>query len=224
MNIPVEVLGVCGSPVRDGNVQALLEKALRSREEPGVSWHMINLADLKVKDCIHCNWCLRKQEGEKRCSIEDDMASIYPRLEKADVLILASPVYFGRLSGHLAAFIDRMRIYVHGNQTMGRMHNKVGGSLAVAWFRLAGTEMTLLTINQLFYALNMVIASPEFGLQGGSVFSSLDGTGRREGDDKRLALKDEIGVASAISTVSRAVELARIIKAGESLLDTGSYD
>ena len=82
--------------------------------------------------------------------------------------------------------------------------------------------MTLITMNQLYYALNMVIASPDLGLQGGSAFSSLVGTGRREGDDKRLVLKDEMGVASAISTISRAVELARIMKVGESQLKTGS--
>jgi multimeric flavodoxin WrbA len=223
MTLQIEILGVCGSPVKNGNVQVLLEKALQSqREEPGVNCDMITLAELDVGDCIHCNWCLKKQEGNKRCSVEDDMASVYPRLEKADILILATPVYFGRLSGHLASFIDRMRIYVHGNATMGRMRNKVGGSIAVAWFRFAGTEMTLLTMNQLYYALNMVIASPDLGLQGGSAFSSLVGTGRREGDDKRLVLKDEMGVASAASTVSRAVELARIMKAGESLLNTGS--
>lgn len=219
MTTHIDILGVCGSPVKDGNVQVLLEKALQSQgEEPDVSCEMITLAELDVSDCIHCNWCLRKQDGEKRCSIEDDMAFIYPRLEKADILILATPVYIGRLSGHLASFIDRMRVYVHGNMTMGRMRNKVGGSIAVAWFRFAGIEMTLLTINQLFYALNMVIASPDLGLQGGSAFSSLGGTGRREGDDKRLVLRDEMGVASAVSTVSRAVELTRIMKAGESLL------
>jgi multimeric flavodoxin WrbA len=225
MTQQIEILGVCGSPVKDGNVQALLEKALQSQqEEPGVSCDMITLAELDVGDCIHCNFCLRKQKGDKRCSVEDDMASVYPCLEKADILILATPVYFGRLSGHLASFIDRMRIYVHGNVTMGRMRNKVGGSIAVAWFRFAGTEMTLLTMNQLYYALNMVIASPDLGLQGGSAFSSLVGTGRREGDDKRLVLRDEMGVASAISTISRAIELARIMKAGESLLSTGSSD
>jgi multimeric flavodoxin WrbA len=223
MTQQIEILGICGSPVKNGNAQALLEKALQSQqEEPYVSCDIITLAELDVGDCIHCNFCLRKQKGNKRCSIEDDMASVYPRLEKADILILATPVYIGRLSGHLASFIDRMRIYVHGNVTMGRMRNKVGGSIAVAWFRFAGIEMTLLTMNQLFYALNMVIASPDLGLQGGSAFSSLGGTGRREGDDKRLVLRDEMGVASAVSTVSRAVELARIMKVGEGQLKTVS--
>jgi hypothetical protein len=83
---------------------------------------------------------------------------------------------------------------------------------------MAGLEMALITMNQFFYAVNMVIASSEMGLQGGSAFSSLDGMGRRDGDDKLLVLRDELGIASATTTVARAVELARIIKAGTSPL------
>lgn len=216
----VRILGICGSPVRNGNVEALLEKALHSQDnQPGVSYEIITLAGLEVGDCIHCNFCLRKQKGNRRCSVEDDMAAIYPRVEEADVLLLATPVYFGRLSGHLAAFIDRMRVYVHGNLTAGRLRNKVGGSIAVAWFRFAGLEMALLTMNQFFYAVNMVIAAPDLGLQGGSAFSSLGGTGRREGDDKLLVLRDDLGVTSAVSTVSRAVELSRLIKAGTAAIE-----
>ncbi|MBN2026483.1 MAG: flavodoxin family protein [Actinobacteria bacterium] len=215
----VRILGICGSPVRGGNAEALLERALHSQDEdPGVSFEIISLAGGGVGDCIHCNWCLRKQEGDRRCSVDDDMTAMYPLIEEADVLIFATPVYFGRLSGHIAAFIDRMRVYVHGNISAGMLRNKVGGSIAVAWFRMAGLEMALITMNQFFHAVNMVIASPDLGLQGGSAFSSLQGMGRREGEDKLLVLRDELGVASAASTVSRAVELSRITKAGTAVL------
>jgi multimeric flavodoxin WrbA len=215
MTPEVRILGICGSPVSEGNVAILLEQALRSQDDqPGVNYRTISLGNREVGDCIHCNWCLSKQKGGRRCSLKDGMVDIYPMVEEADALILATPVYFGRLSGHLAAFIDRMRVYVHGNISAGMLRNKVGGSIAVAWFRFAGLEMALLSANQFFYAVNMVIASPDLGLQGGSAFSSLGGAGRREGDDKHLVLKDELGVAGAVSTVSRAVELSRLLKAG----------
>jgi len=215
----VKVLGICGSPVKGGNVEALLRASLRAQEDvPGVQWELLSLAELRVEDCAHCNWCLRKQGDGRRCSRDDDLAAVYPRVEECDALILATPVYFGRLSGYLAAFIDRMRVYVHGNETAGMLRNKVGGSLAVAWFRMAGLEMALLSVNQFFYAVNMVIAAPDLGLQGGSAFSSLEGSGRREGKDRLLVLRDELGMASAASTVSRAVELARLLKAGREAL------
>lgn len=211
----VRILGISGSPVAGGNVDTILERALRSQEgRAGVEAEMIGLHELEIADCRQCNWCLKKQEGEKRCAIEDGMSDIYARVEQADALIIATPVYFGRLSGHTACFLDRMRVYVHGNLTAGRMRNKVGGSVALAWFRFAGLEMALLSVNQFFYAVNMVIASPDVGLQGGSVVSSLQGSGARDGKDRLLSLRDELGLASAVSTVERAVELSRLIKAG----------
>ncbi len=219
MTPEVKILGICGSPVKDGNARALLQAALASQDgQPGVSSEIVSLAGAGVGDCIHCNWCLRKQEGGRRCSVDDGMTALYPRVEAADVIILDSPVYFGRLSGHLAAFIDRLRPYVHGNLSAGMLRNKVGGSIAVAWFRMAGLEMSLITMNQFFFAVNMVIASPDMGLQGGSAFSSLQGTGRREGDDRKLVLRDELGVLSAAATVARAVELSRLIQAGTASL------
>jgi multimeric flavodoxin WrbA len=217
---PVKVLGISASPVAGGNVEKVLERALASQQDqPGVNCEMIPLRDLEIADCRQCNWCLKKQRNQMRCSVEDDMKTIYPLVEEADALILATPVYFGRLSGHLACFLDRMRVYVHGNVTMGAMRNKVGGSIAVAWFRFAGLEMALLSMNQFFYAVNMIIAAPDIGLQGGAVLSSLGGTGSRDGEDRLLALRDEMGMASALSTVERAVELARIMKAGASSLN-----
>ena len=216
----VRILAVCGSPVRGGNVEALLERSLGVLEGMrDVSGELVSLAEHEVADCRHCNWCLRKQAGGKRCALEDGMAGLYPRIEAADAIILATPVYFGRLSGYLAAFIDRMRPYVHGNESAGMLRDKVGGSVAVAWFRMAGLEMALLTINQFFHAVNMIVAAPEFGLQGGAAFSSLEGMGRREGDDRLLVLRDELGVSSVASTLSRAVELARIVKAGRRALE-----
>lgn len=215
----LKVLGISGSPVKSGNVEELLRASLRTQDGvPGVEWELLSLADLRLEDCVHCNWCLRRQGGGRRCSRDDDLVAVYPKVEQCDALILATPVYFGRLSGHLAAFIDRMRVYVHGNETAGMLRNKVGGSLAVAWFRMAGLEMALLSINQFFYAVNMVIASPDLGLQGGAAFSSLEGSGRREGKDRLLVLRDGLGMASAASTVSRAVELARLLKAGREAL------
>lgn len=218
MTPEVKLLGISGSPVEGGNVEAVLTQALRSQDgQPGVSCEIVSLSGLRVGDCMHCNWCLKKQHGDRRCSIDDDMTEIYPLLEQADAIILASPVYFGRLSGHMAACLDRMRVYVHGNVTLGRLRNKVGGSIAVAWFRFAGLEMALLSMNQFFYAVNMVIAAPDLGLQGGSVLSSLHGTGEREDGDRLLGLKDELGMVTAVSTINRAVELARIIKMGTGL-------
>ncbi|MGB9905102.1 MAG: flavodoxin family protein, partial [Desulfotomaculales bacterium] len=89
----VEMLGICGSPVKDGNTTAYLEAVTASLKEPGMRVNIINVARLDIADCLHCNFCVTEQTKEKICSFADDMAEIYPQVLKADVLVFASPVY-----------------------------------------------------------------------------------------------------------------------------------
>ena len=147
------------------------------------------------------------------------MSDIYPELMEAAGLIIASPVHFGRLSGTTADFIDRLRVFVHGNITRGAMRNKVGGSLAVAWFRNAGIEQTLITVNTAFQVLSMVIAAPDLGVHGGGAFSSLEGSGATGDGDRLLVRQDAIGMASARSVAYRVGELATLMEAGTRALE-----
>jgi multimeric flavodoxin WrbA len=215
----VRILGVSGSPIKEGNVDTLLQDALAGQSGvPGVDCEMVRLSGLDISDCRQCNWCLKKQVAEKYCCRDDDMRNIYPKIDSADVLVFATPVYFGRLSGHLASFIDRLRVYMHGNISHGLLRDKVGATMAVAWFRMGGLEIATATLNQFFFSVNMVIAAPELGLAGATAFSSLEGTGRRMEEDRLLVMQDELGVASARSAVARAVELSRLLQAGKDAL------
>lgn len=218
--LPVRILGVSGSPIEEGNVDTLLQDALAGQTGvPGVEFEIVRLSSgLEISDCRQCNWCLKKQAAERYCCRDDDMRDIYPKLDTADVLVFATPVYFGRLSGYLASFIDRLRVYVHGNVSHGLLRDKVGASIAVAWFRMGGLEIATATLNQFFFSVNMVIAAPELGLAGATAFSSLEGTGARMEDDRLLVMRDELGVASAHSAVARAVELSRLLRAGKDAL------
>jgi len=150
----IEILGICGSPIKRGNTEVFLKEALKAAEETGnVKVNFISLAGKDIKDCRHCNWCIRKQTEGKFCAQEDDMAEIFPQVVKADALMLATPVYVTRLSGYLACFLDRFRVFSWGNVYHGKLENKVGGALAVAWFRHTGAETTLLTIVSAFFSL-----------------------------------------------------------------------
>ena len=99
----IKVLGVCGSPIQGGNTETFLEEVSKAAEGTGdVKTELISLAGREIRDCRHCNWCLTKQVEGKFCSQNDDMAEIYAKVLQADGLLLASPVYIGRLSGYLA--------------------------------------------------------------------------------------------------------------------------
>lgn len=55
---------------------------------------IIHLSGLKVRDCIHCNFCLTKQTPGKYCVIKDDAQFVFEKVVTADIIVLASPVCF----------------------------------------------------------------------------------------------------------------------------------
>ena len=216
----MKVVAVSGSLVAGGNVEALLDHALGEYDDkPEVEATRFNLSQMEIGPCRHCNWCMKKQEPGRYCGVDDGMKEIYPALMEADGVIIASPVHFLRLSGTTANFIDRLRLFVHGNLTRGAMRNKVGGALAVAWFRNAGIELTLVTINNAFQVLTMVIATPDMGILGGGALSSLEGSGGTVKGQRLQVDSDELGKASARSVAYRVWELARLMEAGRDVLE-----
>ena len=213
----IRLLGVCGSPVREGNTDAYLDEALNAAAELlEVHIDSIRLADRKISDCRHCNWCLSKQEAGKFCAIQDDMTDIYPLIVGADVLLLATPTYAARLSGYLAVFLDRCRALVLGNYYKKVLTNKIGGALTVSWMRNAGPETALLSIVSAYLMWGMLVATPgDGGCQYGAVgLSSEGGSGKFNRNERKGILNDELGLASARNLGRRSVELARLVRLG----------
>lgn len=217
----LKILGVCGSPIKGGNSEVFLAEALKAAAEAGdVTTQMVSLAGKRIEDCLHCNFCIRKQEEGKICAQKDDMIEIFPLVMEADALLIATPVYLARLSGRLANFLDRLRALREGKVYKGIMENKPGGALAVSWFRNAGLETALLSIQYAFFALKMLPVGPgRYGCQWGATgLSSKEGTGKFDPEDKREVLHDEYGLHSAHNLGRRVVEITRIVKAGKEAL------
>lgn len=218
----ITVLGVCGSPVKGGNTEVFLSEALRAAGAvPQTHTHLVRLADHKIADCRHCNWCVSKQDMSVVCALKDDMAEIYPLILAADVLLLATPTYAARLSGYLAAFLDRCRALVLGKCYKRVLTNKVGGAMTVSWMRNAGPETALLSVVSAYLMWGMIVASPgEGGCQYGAVgLSSEGGSGKFDPEERTGVTKDKIGMESARLLGRRSVELARLIREGRNALD-----
>jgi len=212
----IEIVGVCGSPVEGGNTESFLKESLKAAEKSvGVRTELISLAAKEIRDCRQCNWCVAKQTESRFCSQDDDMEEIYPKILQADALLLASPVYFNRLSGYSACFLDRLRVFVHGKVYGGKLRNKVGGALSVGWFRSSGTETTLISILLGFIVLEMIPIALGQGRGAAGGLASEHGTGKFDSKDKLGVLKDEYGLQGARSLGQRIVEVATLIKAGE---------
>jgi multimeric flavodoxin WrbA len=210
----IRILGIAGSPVREGNTEVLLKEALGALVSgPEIETRLLNLSGLEIAGCQHCNWCIKNQTPEKFCSLEDGMEEIYPALVRADAIILATPVHIGRMSGLMANMIDRMRVFVYGNVHRGRLTDKVGAALVIGFLRHGGLEMTLSILNTTFAAFGMISVG-----RGGMVLTSLEGKGKVTKGIRHMALEDGLGVLTSKEAVRRAAELAKIIQAGKKAL------
>lgn len=98
-----KVLILSGSPRKGGNSDLLCDAFMRGAMESGNEVEKIRVASKKVAPCSACYYC--KNGGQ--CVHKDDMAEILQKMIDADVLVLASPVYFYSINAQLKAVIDR---------------------------------------------------------------------------------------------------------------------
>ena len=212
----IRVLGICGSPVKNSNAELILKDALKAIEQDDVQTDFFGVQGKSIKDCIQCNWCMGEQSKEDFCAVRDDLQELYPKVVKADALLVSSPVYLARMSGHLASVLDRLRCVHYGKHWTGGMKHKVGAAIAVSWYRNSGIETTLTSIHWAFLTYQMVIGVPgSLSTFGGAGLTSLAGTGAFDAKDKHQVLKDEYGLNTARATARSMLALAKIIKAGK---------
>ncbi|MBI2831711.1 MAG: flavodoxin family protein [Chloroflexi bacterium] len=99
----MKVLGIMGSPRIKGNTDLLLEEALKGAKSQGAEVEKIAVCKLHIEPCKEYYGCLK----DGNCVIRDDMDAIYPKLLDADIIIVASPIFFYGVSAQLKALIDR---------------------------------------------------------------------------------------------------------------------
>jgi multimeric flavodoxin WrbA len=102
----MKVFAVNGSPKMDkGNTSLILNPFLEGMREGGAEISLFYTSKLKIKPCIGDFVCWEKKPGQ--CFIQDDMQMLYPELRRADILVLATPVYIP-LPGDIENFLNRI--------------------------------------------------------------------------------------------------------------------
>ena len=189
----MKVLGINGSPHREGNTAHALRDALAAIEAEGIETAYISLADLDIHPCKGCFAC---REGE--CVQVDDMQSLVDAMYHCDGLILASPVYMGLITGQMKVMMDRTVLF----RTRGRfdLTGKVGGGIACAGFRNGGQELTLQAMHTYFLQQDMyaVADGPRFSHSGAAI------AGRAETDQVGLQTVENLA-----RRIARAVKQLR---------------
>ena len=110
----MNILILSGSPRKGGNTDLLVEAFVKGASQKH-HVEVVSVHDYKVCPCMGCNACFRNERlrvgasagMQHTCAQKDDMAMIYEKMAHADMLVIASPVYFYGLSAQLKAVIDR---------------------------------------------------------------------------------------------------------------------
>ena len=99
------VLIISSSPRKAGNSDLLCDSFMQGAQDAGHSAEKIVLRERKIGFCTGCGFC---QTHQGKCSQRDDMKDILEKMVAADVIVLATPVYFYSMCAQLKVFIDRV--------------------------------------------------------------------------------------------------------------------
>lgn len=163
----LNVLMINGSPHKEGNTAIALSEIEKTLQECGVKTQIIQVGSQIVRGCVACGACGKMG----KCATDDIVNQSAPLFEKADGVVVASPVYFASANATLIAFLDRLFYSTHFDKTM-----KVGASVVVA--RRGGLSATYDELNKYFAISSMPIASSQY-------WNSVHG--RMQGDAKKDA-------------------------------------
>lgn len=105
----MHVLFVLGSPRKSGNSETMAHSAAEVVQHNGASVEMLRLHGANILPCTGCGGC-EKNDGD--CVVRsDDMTKMYEAVDRADRIVLVSPVYFYGVTAQAKIFIDRFQAY-----------------------------------------------------------------------------------------------------------------
>ena len=102
----MNILILQSSPRANGNTAWMAEEYKKAAEAAGHEVTLVNVARKKIAGCLACEYCHGKGEG--KCVQKDDMQELYPLIAEAEVLVLASPIYYFTLDAQIQAPIQRI--------------------------------------------------------------------------------------------------------------------
>jgi multimeric flavodoxin WrbA len=125
----MKTLVLYGSARKKGETRSMLDHFLAELGDNAGEVEVIDCYRTDVSPCIDCRYCWKK----RGCSIKDGMQDIYRKVDEADRIVIAAPVYFHSLPGKMKLLIDRFQVYwasqVRGDKPEGFV--KKGAALLV---------------------------------------------------------------------------------------------
>ena len=171
----MKVLGISGSPRRNGNTDILINTALQVLCEEGIETEFLSLADRPIKPCTACRGCFAADTI--RCVQEDPaFEGVLEKFAEADGILVGSPVYFGSATPQVLALMDRVGYVARRHPEL--LRRKVGAGIVVA--RRAGHNFTFAQLNYFFLLSEMIVPGSTywnvaFGREKGEVENDAEG-------------------------------------------------
>lgn len=197
----VRILGLSGTPIKDGNCDKLVQEALKAAAEAfdGVETEFITMADKEVAACVHCQYCI---ENRVPCKVQDDFHMIYDAMQRADGMILGGPTWDLTLSPYLLNLVSRTRESTFFHH---RFRNLPAGAVTLGWFGV-GMEWAISVLYSLIQTLEMIPVA-----HAAAVASTM-AYGQRPDYLEHGVLDDLFGMVRTRRVGRKVAEIARMIK------------
>ena len=163
----MRVLGIVGSPRKNGNTEILMQEVLQAAREAGCETELFLMSQNQVAPCDACGTCFKIGS----CVVQDDMQELYAMMERAQAIVFGSPVYFGSVSAQMKAAMDRMFALLQRRA----LKDKVAGALVVT--RRVGAINARALLYSFCIAQGMVVAGGAigYGREPGDVLTGVGG-------------------------------------------------
>ena len=171
MEKTIKVLMINGSPRVEGNTALALHEMERVFAEQGIQVETVQIGGQAIRGCVACNGCAKLG----KCVYDDIVNELAVKFEKADGLVVASPVYYASANATLIACMDRLFYSSHFDKTM-----KVGASVVCA--RRGGCSATFDELNKYFTISGMPVASSQYW---NSVHGRTPGEAEEDGEGRQ---------------------------------------
>ncbi|AKB48120.1 iron-sulfur flavoprotein [Methanosarcina sp. Kolksee] len=153
----MKVIGINGSPRKDGNTAILIQTVFEELTKEGIETELIQLSEKNIGGCKAC-WACHKNKN-KQCVIKDDFFNeCFAKMLASDGIILGSPVYSAGVTSQMKALIDRASIVLAGNR--GLLKHKVGASVVAA--RRGGAISAFDTLNNFLHSKEMFLVGSSY--------------------------------------------------------------
>ena len=167
----MKVLILNGSPHVGSNTSVAVQEMVKIFEAEGIEVETLQIGNKDIRGCVACGSC--GQTG--KCVFDDVVNEVAEKFEKADGLVVASPVYYASANASLVALLQRMFYSSHFDKTM-----KVGASVVCA--RRGGCSATFDELNKFFTISGMPVASSQYW---NSIHGAAAGEAEQDAEGKR---------------------------------------